>query len=310
LKIVDSSVFLEDCVIAKNSKKAFHVCGTSSRLYLAHCDVRGNTEGTFCEESMVRDPHERVSSLVQLSSSSSSSSSPSRSSSAKSDGVRSSVTASSGGAQVYPSSLVYHQEHIEPESQITQSYDGSSPTRDVSGYQETVPSSSALLSLPTERRLFVKHCIGDEEAVISFSPHRWVGAEEDTSELTLSLNPEKASKGLEGRTLEGEGDATESLVPKLKRKREHSAHFSAGDLSGKYATLMSRTDSSGLGGFEEMDVNVDMYMDMDMGLDLGKAYPGYHEGERDGDAAFQEIVKAEANHEYYLDVKNVKLEKL
>jgi hypothetical protein len=315
LKIVDSSVFLEDCVIAKNSKKAFHVCGVSSRLYLAHCDVRGNMEGTFCDESMVRDPHEKVSSSVPFSSLSSSSS-PSRGSSAKNesissaynDGARASFDTSSGEGQVQASSLLDHHKHIEPESQITQSYDGSSQNRDVSGHQETVPSSSALLPLFTERRLFVKHCIGDEEAVMSFCPHRWVDAEEDTSELTLSLNPEKASKSSDGRALEGEGDTAESLVSKLKRKREHSGHFSAGDLSGTYAALVSRTDGC-MGGFEEMDANIDMDMDMDMGLDLGKADPGYFEGERDGDGAFPKMVKVEANHEYYLDVKNVKLEK-
>lgn len=314
-------------MIAKNSKKAFHVCGATSRLYLAHCDVRGNMEGTFCEESAVPDPHEKVSlSAPPPSSSSSSSPSPSRSSSVKresmsntnEDGVRASFSASSGEAmaaqtqihthtQTHPSSLMGHHKHIEPESQITQSYDGSSQNRDVSGYQEAVPSSSALLPLLTERRFFVKRCIGDEEAIMSFNPHRWLDEEEDTSELTLSLNPEKASKSSEGRALEGEGDTAEHLVSKLKRKREHSAHFSECNLSGTYATLVSRTDSSGMGGFEEMDVNIDMDMDMDMGLDLGKADPGFYEEDRD--RAFQKMVKVEADHKYFLDVKSVKLEK-
>ena len=47
MKIINSSVFIEDCVISQNEKSGFHVSGPSSRLYMNHCDVRGNLLGTF-----------------------------------------------------------------------------------------------------------------------------------------------------------------------------------------------------------------------------------------------------------------------
>ena len=55
--MVNSSAYLEDCVITKNNKNGFAICdsalSSSSRLYLSHCDVRGNLGGSFVEEKTV-----------------------------------------------------------------------------------------------------------------------------------------------------------------------------------------------------------------------------------------------------------------
>ena len=47
MKIVDSSVFIEDCIISQNEKSGFHISGPRSRLYMNHCDIRANLLGTF-----------------------------------------------------------------------------------------------------------------------------------------------------------------------------------------------------------------------------------------------------------------------
>ena len=55
--MVNSSAYLEDCVITKNNKNGFAICdfalSSSSRLHLSHCDVRGNLGGSFVEEKTV-----------------------------------------------------------------------------------------------------------------------------------------------------------------------------------------------------------------------------------------------------------------
>jgi hypothetical protein len=55
--MVNSSAYLEDCVITKNNKNGFAICdsafSSSSCLYLSHCDVRGNLRGSFVEEKTV-----------------------------------------------------------------------------------------------------------------------------------------------------------------------------------------------------------------------------------------------------------------
>lgn len=54
--MVNSSAYLEDCVITKNNKNGCAICdsalSSSSRLYLSHCDVRGNLGGSFVEEKI------------------------------------------------------------------------------------------------------------------------------------------------------------------------------------------------------------------------------------------------------------------
>ena len=48
---------MEDCTIIQNRKNGFSVSGPKTRLYLAHCDIRGNNEGTFLfEKNLLKGP--------------------------------------------------------------------------------------------------------------------------------------------------------------------------------------------------------------------------------------------------------------
>ena len=300
MKIVQSSVFLEDCVVAKNSKKAFNVCGTSSRLYIAHCDVRGNLEGTFSEESTVLDPPEENVSSVDDSSSSSSFPSSSLAPLHHSSGVKNetssySADGVSGSASASATDTDIHK-YLQPEHQINRNSDAYKENLGFSLYEKDIPSSS-VQHCSTERRFLVKHCIGDEEAVSSFDSHRWYDAEEDPSEhLTLTLRPDKATKLFET-------DVAESFVSKMKRKREQSTHFADSNLGSIGEKRHIDNDNSSTACYEEMDEN------MDLDMDLSKSGPGSYERDRDRDSAYQKMVKLEKDHEHFSDVKIVKLEK-
>ena len=232
-----SEAFLEDCVITKNGKNAFSVFDPFSRLYISHCNVAGNEAGTYTEDTVITANKNPI--------------------------IMERNNPNTENENKNKIEMMVEKEEYHPENKIeNNNFNG---IRLCSESNDILPTS---LNTIKDRIFFVKKCVGDEEATLTFEKYNWnecsddvLEEEEDSSEVSGNVIPKNNSKEVSVKNVPQNKNLPSDVPNTLKRKRKSDSNGSKNIQKELNSTALTNKNLANENSIKENKINDDIVVD-------------------------------------------------